>query len=70
MLQRKQCLHTPRHGHDFVGCRAYLAVIQAYKAEVVLLMSSVPLALTQILGGYAQGLEAVCARGWPLYMHI
>ena len=43
-------------------CRAYLAVLQAYKAEVVLLMGSVPLALTQTLSGYATALEAVCTQ--------
>ena len=34
-------------------------MLHIYQAEVVLLMESVPLALTQILGGFAAALEAV-----------
>ena len=52
------------HNAEACACRAYLAVLQAYKAEVVLLMGSVPLALTQILGEYTAALETVHAQAW------
>lgn len=48
-----------KRSSEVYGFRAYLAVLNMYKYEVVLLMGSVPIAISSILDGFATALVAV-----------